>query len=362
MKRIPCLTTLLLAILQVGYSNPQGSGSFLDSVPALTQWETAGDRLTLQAEGYLKSNAGNSSILNEYGFVRLIRQDFAKEGERIKVEVFEMIDSAAAYGYYTFIREQEAKPLEKIGNIGQDLGQSIELAQNRYFVRVTASGHNSSLHAGLLKIGYAISQLLPTSFSTPAVIARLPRENLVRNSAVFVLGFRALVQRYPFLGNADIFGLANGAEAVMAEYRFPDDSATLLLISYPTQQLAKKFLENGYQAFAARNPDQPVFYKREGPLAALVFGSKSAEVATTLLDRISYASTVSWDPKAQPLGVARMMLNIFLYTGIMLSIALVAGILFGLFRITMKMILPGRIFDRPESTELIRLNLQVPKE
>jgi hypothetical protein len=334
----------------------------LGSVTTLTQWETAGERLTLEAEAYLKSNARNSIILNEYGFVRLIQQDFAKEGEKIKVEVFEMIDSAAAYGYYTFVREQEGKPLEKIGNIGQELGQSIEFAQNRYFVRLTAPGHNSSLHAGLLKIGYAISQLLPTRFSTPEVIGRLPRENLVRNSAVFVMGFRALVQRYPFLGNEDIFGLANGAEAVMANYRFPDDSATLLLISYPTQQLAKKSLENGYQSFAARNPDQPVFYKREGPLAALVFGSKSAEVATTLLDRISYASMVSWDPKAQPLGVARMMLNIFLYIGIMLSTALVAGILFGLFRITVKMVLPGRVFDRPESTQLIRLNLQVPKE
>jgi hypothetical protein len=56
------------------------------------------------------------------------------------------------------------------------------------------------------------------------------------------------------------------------------------------------------------------------------------------------------------------MLNIFLYIGIMLSTALVAGILFGLFRITVKMVLPGRVFDRPESTQLIRLNLQVPKE
>jgi hypothetical protein len=362
MKRIPLVFLSLLSLLQIANSNSQKPPSFLDSVPALTHWEAAEQGRTTEAEAYMKSSGRDSKVLSEYGFVRELEQDFVGQDGKISTEIFEMMDSAAAYGYFTFARERNAKPLERIGNIGQELEHSIIFAQNRYFVQLTARGDNTSLRAGLLRIGNAISHLLPTSYLTPAVVVQLPRENLVRNSTVFVLGMQALSRKCPSLGDKDIFGLANGAEAVVADYQFPGDSATLLLITYPTQQLAKKFLESGYRAFAAQNPDQPAFYKREGPLAVLVFGTKSAEAATTLLDRISYASMVSWDPKTQPLGVARMMLNIFLYTGVMLSFALIAGILFGLFRITIKRILPGRVFDRPEDTELIRLNLQFPRE
>jgi hypothetical protein len=181
----------------------------------------------------------------------------------------------------------------------------------------------------------------------------------VKESTLFVLGPRALNQRFP-LGDGDPFGLSNGAEAALGRYKFAEDSATLLLISYPTQQLAKKSLEKGYNDYSARNPSEPFFYKREGPVAVIVMGARTAELATSLLDKVTYASTVSWDPKAQPLGVARMMLNIFTYTGVMLALTLGAGILFGIIRISVKKIFPGKVFDRPEIMEIIRLNLQSP--
>jgi hypothetical protein len=77
---------------------------------------------------------------------------------------------------------------------------------------------------------------------------------------------------------------------------------------------------------------------------------------------MSYVSMVSWDPKAQPLSVARMMLNIFLYIGFMLALTLTAGIAFGLVRVLLKRFFPNRLFDRPETMEIIRLNLLHPKK
>ena len=362
MKRTLCLAFLLLTSSQNGSSAPRDPAGFLSSVPALTQWVAIGSPKSLNAEDYAKSQGRDFNILNEYGFLRMAQQDFARDGGRITAELFEMMDFAAAYGFYTFSRKPEAKPLEKIGNIGQELEQSITFVQNKYFVRLSTGVREAAPRTSLMRLGNAVSQLLPTSFSGPPILTHLPRENLVPSSAVFVLGFQALRHRYPPLGQSDIFGMSNGAEGVLAEYRFPEDAATLLLISYPTQQLAKKFLESGYQAYSARHLSQSLFYKREGPLAVLVFGARTAEVATKLLDRISYVSTVSWDPKTQPLGVARMMLNIFLYTGVMLSISLIAGIFFGLLRIIVKKTLPGRIFDHPNNAEVIKLNLQFPRE
>jgi hypothetical protein len=131
-----------------------------------------------------------------------------------------------------------------------------------------------------------------------------------------------------------------------------------MLIYYPTQQLAKKYLESGYSTYMTQNPDRSVFFKRDGPQVALVLDAKSGEIAMSLLEKISYVSTVSWDPKAQPIPVAQMMLNIFNYIGVMLALALGAGLMFGLARILLKRFYPGRFFDRPEVMEIIRLNLK----
>ena len=108
----------------------------------------------------------------------------------------------------------------------------------------------------------------------------------------------------------------------------------------------------------AQNPHQSVFFKRDGPQVALVLAANSAEMATSLLEKISYASTVSWDPKAEPIPVARIMLNIFIYTGVMLALTLAIGILFGLLRVLLTRFYPNRFFDRPEAVEIIRLNLK----
>jgi hypothetical protein len=191
----------------------------------------------------------------------------------------------------------------------------------------------------------------------PPIVARLPKVKLTKGSEFFFLGFRALNQKVP-LGNSDIFGLANGAEAVMAEYQFPADAAKLILVYYPTQQLAKKYLESGYRACMAQNPHQTLFFKRDGPQVALVLDAKSAEAATSLLEKISYVSSVSWDPKAEPIPVARIMMNIFIYTGVMLALTLGIGLLFGLTRMLLTRFYPNRFFDRPEAVEIIRLNLK----
>jgi len=44
--------------------------------------------------------------------------------------------------------------------------------------------------------------------------------------------------------------------------------------------------------------------------------------------------------------------------GVVIGLALVAGVGFGGIRILMKRMFPGRVFDRPEETEIITLHLE----
>ena len=110
---------------------------------------------------------------------------------------------------------------------------------------------------------------------------------------------------------------------------------------YPTQQLAGKYLQSGYQQLMRQHPGWQVFYKREGPLVVMVLESTDPEIASSFLDRVSYVSSVSWDPKAEPLSVGHMMLSVFLYVGAVIAITMVAGLLFGLLRLVISWPLSG---------------------
>jgi hypothetical protein len=337
--------------------SPVNSAAIFDSIQKETSWKASGSSQSYNSKTLGSLRPRDAAIFDEYGFKRADSQNFAKGGNSISVQIFEMEDTPAAYGIFTLLREKTAKPLEGAGHLGQLRDSDVLFIQNSYFVKLNSDVNDPALQPSLVKMAQVISKMLPKPFAMPSLVARLPKENLSKGSEFFALGSLALNQKLP-LGNKDIFGLADGAEAALADYQFSEDSFKLLLLYYPTQQLAKKYLEAGYKVYSAQNPHQSVFYRRDGPQVALILGAKSAEDATALLEKISYVSTVSWDPKAHPVSVAQMMLNIFTYIGVMLALTFGAGLLLGVLRIVLRRRYPGRFFDRPEAMEIIRLNLK----
>jgi len=333
------------------------SAAIFNSIQKETSWKVAGSRQSYNSKTLASLRPKDAAIFNEYGFKRVDCQNFGKGGTSISVQIFEMEDAPAAYGIFTLLREKTANPLEGAGHLGQLRDSDVLFMQNSYFVRLNSEASNHAVQPSLVKMAQVISRMLPKPFAVPPLVARLPKGNLSKGSEFYALGSLALNQKLP-LGNKDLFGLADGAEAALADYQFSEDSFKLLLLYYPTQQLAKKYLEAGYKVYSAQNPRQSVFYRRDGPQVALILGAKSPEDATALLEKISYVSTVSWDPKAHPVSVAQMMLNIFTYIGVMLALSFGAGLLFGVLRIVLRRRYPGRFFDRPEVMEIIRLNLK----
>jgi hypothetical protein len=268
-----------------------------------------------------------------------------------------MLDSAAAYGLFTYLRPPAAESLAGLGNAAAESPNEITFHQSKYYVVVGSDNAGRALRPPMLQISRIISESLPGDFSLPMVAGKLPAENRLRHSEKFVMGAATLSKLLPLNGQ-DPFGLSTGAEAAMAKYQAPGgESATLLLIHYPTQQLARRMLETGYHQYSTQYPNQTAFYKRDGPLVVLVLASNSPELATMLLEKVSYVSMVSWDPKVEPPSIGQVMINIFIFCGVMLGMTLIAGLLFGIVRIVIKRFFPGKVFDRPETMEVIRLHL-----
>jgi hypothetical protein len=327
----------------------------IQGIISKTSWLADGPLRTLDPPGFEKLDPNRATIMAEYGFSQVTIQALKNGNSSILLEIFEMLDFSAAYGAFTFYRAPDSKTSEAPGNLAASGKNNLSFIQNKYYVRLGEIGSDSIPDPK--PIAEIISKSLPHGLLLPPLLGRLPEKGHIKNSTIYSMGPETLNQILHGSGK-DIFGMSNGAEAIWASYQEGEQNAHLLLLNYPTQQLARQYLDRGNKELSGLFPDMNVLYKREGPLITMVI-SRSDSLANQLLDRVNYVSSVSWDPKTHPLTVVRLFLNVFLFIGITLLFTLGGGLLFGITRIVARRFFPGRIFDRPGS-ELIHLDLQRP--
>ncbi len=213
----------------------------------------------------------------------------------------------------------------------------------------------------------------------PPVREYLPKEDLVNATQRYSLGpvglrralepltsrvFRSSStpdsEREKYLAIVNRIGFGSGAEAMLAEYRSGRDGALLLLIDYPTPQLAELHLRHLDDALREVAKGYEAKIERKGSLLSVVLGSSSAAYAEKLRNAVTYETQVTWNEPSQtatdPPWVV-VLYRIFVGTGVFMVMAVAFGVAFGGFRIFIKRLLPGKVFDRPEQMEVLQLGL-----
>ena len=218
-----------------------------------------------------------------------------------------------------------------------------------------------------------LASLLPlpagNTRNLPGLPAYLPAQSYVKNSAKYVVGGIGLEKINAPLP-AQLVNFSAGAEVVFANYNSSGGPAALMLISYPTPQIAAEHLRQIDAATQAGTQPKAdgsfpldagrVFTKRTGPIVVVASGPLSASEAISLLASVNYDADVTWNENtsfSKKDNLANLLVNIILLCGILMGLALVAGIAFGGIRIMVKRIMPERVFDRPEGMEFISLHL-----
>jgi hypothetical protein len=92
----------------------------------------------------------------------------------------------------------------------------------------------------------------------------------------------------------------------------------------------------------------------------MVIAPSSPAYTESLRGAVNYETQVTWNEASQtatdpPWAV--VLYRIFVGTGVFMVMALAFGVAFGGFRIFIKKILPGKVFDRPEQMEVLQLGL-----
>lgn len=363
---------------------------------ALGGWAASGGASSAAA-GQIEQVAGDrAGLLREYGLTSAEQRQYTQGAQTASVTLYRMVDPSAAYGAFTSFRDPQMQPL--------DLGDSVSFAvANRdralfvvgNLVLVISASNERPPDAALIE---AAAILLPHADSRPypsiagflplnsivpgsqryrlgpgaASVALPARLAIVPGSERYILGPRALREALPWVPATgdDWMGFSKSAEAIVARYRGSgqarDQELTLLVTIYPTQQIAADQFGNlnKWMAFNVE-PDQAggrtvVFGTRSSALVALVFGAESRDVANRLLSQISYRSTITWNEPSHELtdpSFPTMIIGVFEGTGLIMLLAVAAGIGFGGLRLLVKIALPGRVFDRNSQVEILQLGL-----
>ncbi|MGB7844413.1 MAG: DUF6599 family protein [Candidatus Acidiferrum sp.] len=331
-------------------------------------WAAEGSVKTLKTQdlGNWAPWANGELVVQESGLSRIEQRPYRNGKDQVTLRVFVLRDPSSAYEFYTFLLVPGMR----------NLGLGADSALSQYDARVLVG--NLVIQATLApdtkpeSLKEIVAALKSKADPTPLPPLRgyLPTKWRIFGSEKYALGpeaFRAAMTSLNQGAYADLSGEAgfeDKAEAMLARYQGEHGRGVLLLLSYPTPQVAESRLHHLEQALPATARQAGVTVKRKASLLSLVFAATSEMHAQAIRDEVNYETEVTWNEPGQTATdppMVRVLYKIFLFTSLFLVIATVTGIAFGGFRILIKHWLPGKIFDRPQDLEILQLGLSGKK-
>jgi hypothetical protein len=316
--------------------------------------------------------ANNDAIMKEYGLASEEETGYASNApgaieaakkahsvQSLQVTLYHMKDPSGAYGLYSFLRSPDMSRSDLTEH--SSISDSRALILDGNLVLEIKDSNLLSLKKDLRSL-VAVVQQHAEDGALPTLPLYLPEDHRVGGSDKYVLGPQALDEVFPAgIGNG--VGFQRSAEAEVAHYRVGGRDEALLIVGFPTDQLAaaqlselqKNFNVNG----AGPLPGTPLFAKRSARLLAIVAGATSQAEANTLLDQIQMETERSWNepvPKHEP--PIEMMIEGSIIGALSICLfALVAGFSFGGLRLIVKRLAPGKVFDRSADLQVLQLGL-----
>jgi hypothetical protein len=296
-----------------------------------------------------------SALLDEFGIVTIEERQYSRLNETLSVTLYRFRDTTGAYGALRFI----AEPPRGILEMPQPPRRVLLMG---HFVFEAKSNDKAALDSGV-KLLLGVLEMVGDPTPYPTLADSLPEKERVPHSERFLLGNVGLKRVLPLL-DGDWVGFGNGAEAIYARYEVGGRQVPLLVISYPTPQVAIQRERDLAQWFNVNGADpaskrKRVYARRDYSLLALT-PETDAAIAGPLLAGVHLEQQLTvnepgfrWNEKP----IQFYIYSIFVGTGIILAFAGVAGLAFGGVRLVTKRYFPGKIFDRTEAVEIIQLGL-----
>jgi hypothetical protein len=351
--RLQFLLACLFALLSAANSSAQQGTSAQQILPdSFGSWHSSG----------CDPNEQRPAVSQEAGLREFRQCQFTSGKQGVTIWAGKYRDPSGAYEVYTSLLRPTMQP-STVGRFTAVDDKGLLILVGNIVVGVDQPRNVSTKDLQeLASILAARSDKTPL----PPIREYLPKEDLVNATQRYALGPVALRAAAESVGKPEIVALTNaagfaqGAEVMLAQYRRGRDAGLLLLIDYPTPQLAELHSRHLETALAETANMAGTKIARRGSLLSMVIAPSSPAFAASLRAAVTYETQVTWnEPSATATDPpwAVVLYRIFIGTGVFMVMAVAFGVAFGGFRIFIKRLLPGKVFDRPEQMEVLQLGL-----
>lgn len=309
-----------------------------------------------------KPAAEAAAVMAEAGVVEQTTRDYTNQSQSLTVTLYKTRDAAGAYSLFTYLRPTNAADV--------DLAPAAAVSRDRAILLVGSSvvevrGLQAAALTDLRELAAALGGAAG-QVPLPPLCAYLPLRGKVAGTERYVLGhagLRSAAGEYSETGLgalADLLDPGQGAEAVLARYRAKNRVLTLVLVEFPTPQLAEAQLRKVTALTVSGASLSGAIARRKFSLLSVVLQPKSPQEADALLDAVRYETQTTWNEPSHKLtdpswGV--IIVGSILSTGALMVYAFLGGLGFGVIRVVTKRFLPGKVFDRSSRLEILQLGL-----
>ncbi len=322
-----------------------------------------------KSEDPAAADATNAPVLKEYGFERLEKATYTRDdGRTLTVQAAVFSDASGAYGAFTYYHSEEMGE-ETIGEQGAFLNNRTLFYQGNVLLDAVFDKTSVMSASQLRQLAGLLPQAEGSKGKPPSLPGRLPKQGFQKNTTKYILGPAALDRiGSPLPGS--LVDFKSDAEVVIGKYSVNAGDATVMLIEYPNSQIAAERLRqiDATHQVTQQQPGMtpildvgPFFDTRTGPIIVIASGPLSKSEARALMSAVSYEADVTWNENtyvSKKDNLANFLFNAIILCGIVVGLALVAGVAFGGLRLLIKRLFPHSVFDRPEVVEFISLNLE----
>jgi hypothetical protein len=353
-------SAVLIAVLgaanssaQQGIAAPQSSSAQQPVLPdAFGTWRSSG----------CEANAQRSAVSQEAGEREFRKCQFTSGKQSATIWAGKYRDPSSAYEVYTSLLRPGMQP-STVGRFTAVDDKGLLILVGDIVVGVDQPRNVPT--KDLQELAWTVAAHSDRT-PLPPIREYLPKDDLVNATQRYALGPEGLRAAAESVGYPEIaaltgaVGFAAGAEAMLAQYRHGHDAGVLLLIDYPTPQLAELHSRHLQTALGESAKGDGIKIERTGSLLSMVIAPSSAAFSDTLRGAVTYHTQVTWNEPSQTATDppwALVLYRIFFGTGVFMVAAIAFGVAFGGFRVFIKKLLPGKVFDRPEQMEVLQLGL-----
>ena len=355
-------TNLLFSLLFVlALALADAPNSLARTAPQDTLPDRFGSWVSTASPIEVKPGGEDAALLSEAGLEDWIARFYSSGSQTLRVSLERFHDPSGAYQAYTALLDTDLAPstVGQLTAIGH--GRLIMLIGN-YLVNVDQPQLASTAD---LKMLWDFVRKSADTTPLPPIRGFLP-QGFADGTQRYALGPAAFQAALRKLGDGEFAPLTReagfdfGAEAIFASYQKGKESGVLLLIDYPTPQLAEQHLRHLDAVLSPAEKQAGTTVERKGSLLSIVLRPSSAAFAQELRSGVHYQTEVTWNEPTHKLTDPPWVVilgTIFICTLLFMGLAVAVGAAFGGLRVLLKTFFPGKVFDRPGQMDVLQLGL-----